>query len=456
MTTAATESRSSRTGWRELPPLARRQFIGIALSAVGSGLSIPFLFVYLTVVRDLPTTAIGLVLAWMGVVSLGVSPLVGTLIDRFGPRLVLAAGLAGEAAGMALVATIHNLRDAWLVATLVAVMGCAIWPASSALLTRLVPEQGRQRAFGLQFMLLNAGLGLGGLVASTLVDLDRPVTFERLYLIDAVSYLGYIVVLLLMPRSAGLYQPEPDADTGPQPGWRVVLADRTLLKVVGVATLLLICSYAQIESGFTAYAVQQAEVPARAIGWAFGANTAVIVVGQLVTLRLLEGRRRSRALGFCGLIWGCAWAVVALSGLAVPGWLAILCVVVGLAVFGAAETIWAPVMPAIVNDLADERVRGRYNALSTMTWTVAGIAGPAMAGILLGAGLATAWVTVCVGGCLLSAVAMARLGRHLTPEQNGVGRPAPQPVAVAEDLPTPRPVSTAEDLPTPIGSRKQR
>lgn len=396
-----------------IPPLVRRLFVGIACSSLGSGMSMPYLFVYLTQVRHLPTTGIGLVLSWMGVVSLGVSPLVGTLVDRLGPRPVLLVGLTGEAASMAAVATIHSLTGAWAVATAAAVFGCATFPATGALVTRLVPMERRERAYGMQFMLLNAGFGVGGLVASAMVSLARPVTFERLYLIDAISYLGYIVVLLTLPRGTGALSPGGGSGDGTvtQPGWRVVLRDRTLLLVVAAGTVLLTCSYAQVDSGFTAYALRHADVPARALGWAFAANTAIIVAGQLVTLRLIAHRRRTTMLGVAGLIWAGSWLVVAASGQVGPRWLAVGCVILGLAVFGSAETIWAPVMPAVVNGLADERVRGRYNALAGMTWTVSGIAGPAIAGFLVVPAAGGYWIGVCVGGCILGAVAFLALRR---------------------------------------------
>lgn len=423
--TATTATSATGPARAAMPPRVRRLFLGIAFSSLGSGMSMPYLFVYLTQVRHIPTTSVGLLLSWMAVLSLGVSPLCGTLVDRFGPRPVLVVSLVGEAAGMALVATIHGLPTAVAVASFVAVFSFSTHPASTALLSRMVPAASRQRAYGVQFMLMNAGFGVGGLVSSLMVDLARPVTFERLYLIDAVTYLGYIAVLLTFPRGTGGVpaetEPEPGSGTGGrQPGWRIVLRDRTLLAVIAAGTLLLTCAYAQVDTGFTAFAVGRARVPAHALGWAFAANTAVIVIGQLVTLRWVEGRRRSRALGIAGLIWAAAWAVVALAWMSPGQWPAVACVVAGLAVFGAGETIWAPVMPALVNGLAVERLRGRYNALSGMTWTISGIVGPALAGLLLGGAGAGWWVALCVGGSLLGAAAFLTLHRRLTPTQDGL------------------------------------
>ena len=72
-----------------LPAPARRLLVGITLSAVGNGLVLPYLVIYLGQVRGLGTGVAGLVVAWQALVSLAVAPLAGTLVDRVGPRAVL-------------------------------------------------------------------------------------------------------------------------------------------------------------------------------------------------------------------------------------------------------------------------------------------------------------------------------------------------------------------------------
>lgn len=124
-------------------------------------------------------------------------------------------------------------------------------------------------------------------------------------------------------------------------------------------------------------------------------------------------------LALCALTWSASWAVIALSD-AVSGWVAVSLVVVGLGVFGLGETLWAPLAPAIINDLAAEELRGRYNALQDMTWTVAMIIGPALSGLLIGNDLAHAWVACTVGGTAVAALLFARLRRHLTRAQDGL------------------------------------
>ena len=135
--------------------------------------------------------------------------------------------------------------------------------------------------------------------------------------------------------------------------------------------------YAQMEAGFTAYATQTGQLPAHELGWAFGANTAVIVAGQLVALRFITGRSRSRVLALACAVWAASRTVLAPSG-RVDGMLATIGIVAGLGLFGLGETLWAPVLPALVNELAREELRGRYNALQSMVWTVSSIIGPCL------------------------------------------------------------------------------
>jgi hypothetical protein len=48
---------------RDLDPRVRRLFLGFAFSALGSGLTMPFLYVYLAEVRGISTATVGLMFA---------------------------------------------------------------------------------------------------------------------------------------------------------------------------------------------------------------------------------------------------------------------------------------------------------------------------------------------------------------------------------------------------------
>jgi MFS family permease len=426
----------------KLPPSARRFLLGVAFSALGNGLVLPFLMVYLHNARGIATATVGVALAWMAAFQLALAAPAGSLVDKIGPRRVLMIGVTVMGIGTLLLAFVEAPWHVFAATTVMAVGGAGLWSPTSAMLASMVPAEQRQRAFGIQFALLNLGIGVGGLISSAIVDVDRVGTFQILYALDALTFLGYAGILLTMRgvggpvwRTHDSSRPASDLDAGTmeqstkpedgrgEVGWRLVLQDRVLRRVVFMALLAITSGYAQFEAGYTAFATQQADLQPRLLGIAFAANTGMIVASQMLVLKRLEGRSRTGALTIVLVIWAASWLFVGAAGL-VPGTgLAIALLIVAPAIFAIGETMWAPITPAIVNDLAPAELRGRYNATVSMMWSISLIIGPILAGFLIGNDLAALWVALIVGGSLTAAVMATRLRAHLTPAQDG-RRPA--------------------------------
>ena len=400
-----------------MTPVVRRVLLGNALSAVGSGLTMPLLIVYLGQVRDLGTTTAGLVVASMAVVQLALLPMVGALVDRFGPRPVLMAGLVVEAAGVALLTTVTTVPLAFAVSAVVAAGAAFVWSPQASLLGRLTDPEHRQRVFGIQFMLLNLGIGVGGIVAAVVVDVTRPQSFTTLYLLDALTYLVYLGVLLTLPGvgvgPAPRHEDEPEGG-----GYREVLSDRRLVRVMLLGLVLLTCGYGSLEVGLPTVITVVNGLDVSWVAVAFAVNTFSIVALQLVVLRWIQGRSRSRLIAVVAVLWAASWLLLGLTSL-VPTTVAVIGVCLSTFVFALGETLWAPIVPSLVNDLAPDRLRGRYNSMQSLVWGVSGALGPALTGLLLGAGWVAAWVVLVVGGCLVAAGLALRLRSHLTPTLDG-------------------------------------
>ncbi|WP_406106147.1 MFS transporter [Micromonospora globbae] len=408
---------------RALPrrPEARRILIGTLLSAIGRGLTLPFLFIYLTDVRGLTDARAGLVIGWYGAVTLVLSPLGGSLIDRFGARRVVIPCLVIEAAGTGSLALVHSTTSAFLVMTVIAVGSSAIWSGQNTILATLTDDGERQRVFGLNFALLNLGIGVGGLISGAIIDTERPVTFQAIYVLDAVSYLTPAIILLTLPAVGRRIAAASSGDAPSTGGYFAVLRDRPFRRLVIFGLVLTTCGYAQIEVGFAAYAVRVAEVSPRVVAWALTANTVMIVLAQLVVIRRLEGRSRTGALAVVGAVFAAAWLVLGAAGVVATGSaiVAALCVVACSAIFGFGETMLSPMMPALTNALATDELRGRYNAMSSMIFGISGVIGPVTAGPLIGAADGKVWVVAVVGGCLVASLVALSLRRLLTPIQDG-------------------------------------
>jgi MFS family permease len=192
-----------------------------------------------------------------------------------------------------------------------------------------------------------------------------------------------------------------------------------MMWVCGLFVLVVVAGYAQIDSGFPAFATLVLHTSTRTVGLAFAANTGVIVLGQMFVLKRLEGHRRTRAVAAFGLFMGATWGLLAL-GAVVPRPVASVLVVTCLGVFALGETLWAPSGNAIVNALAPPHLRGRYNALGSGTWQLASIIGPILSGVMLGADLPGLYLGVLGVACLVVVVLAVNLERRLTPAQNGI------------------------------------
>ena len=391
----------------KLPKTIRMLLLGVLISGTGNGLVFSFLFIYLHQVRAIPSGIVGLISAYGAVIGLAMSPIVGSLIDHWGPKPVLMGSLVISALGIGSMGYIHNIPSALLVTTITALGQAAMWPSQSAIAAELTTPEQRPRYFGSQFAMMNLGMGLGGLVASLIVDTSHPQTFVNLYRGDGISFLGYLVIVLSIRGVGHRTHAERKINSDRIDGWKSVLADKLFVKVWLISIGAVLCGYAQLEVGFTAFSSMIAKVAPSDIAWAFVANTLLIAVAQLWFVKKFENFDRTKSIAIAALLWAAAWVALAMAGIIRTQALALI--IICQVVFGFGEMVWSPIMPSIVNQLAPEHLRGRYNAASTSTWTIGTIMGPVIAGVLLGAHLQWWWISGLVIGLIIVAIAALRL-----------------------------------------------
>ena len=391
----------------KLPRTIRLLLLGVLISGTGNGLVFSFLFIYLHQVRGIPAGIVGLISAYGAVVGLCLSPIFGSLIDHWGPKPVLMGSLIISALGIGSMGYIHNIPSALVVTTITALGGAAMWPSQSAIAAELTTPEQRPRYFGSQFAMMNLGMGLGGLVASLIVDTSHPQTFVNLYRGDGISFLVYLFIVMSIRGVGHRTHAERKINSDRIDGWKSVLADKVFVKVWLISIGAVLCGYAQLEVGFTAFSSMIAKVQPSDIAWAFVANTLLIAVAQLWFVKKLANFDRTKSIAIAALLWAAAWVALAMAGIIRTQALALI--IICQVVFGFGEMVWSPIMPSIVNQLAPEHLRGRYNAASTSTWTIGTIMGPVIAGVLLGAHLQWWWIGGLVTGLIIVAIAALRL-----------------------------------------------
>jgi MFS family permease len=93
----------------------------------------------------------------------------------------------------------------------------------------------------------------------------------------------------------------------------------------------------------------------------------------------------------------------------------------------------APTISPLVNSLADDRTRGRANALSTGAYSLAFVISPTISTGMIAGGLAGLWIGLLCAGCLATVGISFSLGRRLTAEQDRVdAAPEQQPDSARE------------------------
>lgn len=412
--------------WHDLPRDGKLLLSVVAFEFVGTGLVIPFWVVYLHEMRGYSLDVVGVLVAVMAAAGAVAAIPCGMLIDRVGARptmlLVLACGVVGQS----LVAFADNLALTTLAIVIIGAGFGMGWPTSQALIASVVPSGIRARYFGMNFSLLNLGIGVGGVIGGFVADVEDLSSFQWLYVGDALSYVPSILLLLFPLRHIGRAVTHPTADGTGEP-LRVSYLQVLRAPAMGTLTALMFVSafvgYAQLNAGMPAYARAVSEVSTKGLGIAFAANTMTIVLLQLFVLQRIEGYRRTRVIVAMSVLWATSWGLLGASGIA-PGTVAATLFLAACAsVFGLGETLLQPTVPAIVNDLAPDHLRGRYNALTAGAFQMASIVGPVAAGFLIDHQLRTEYLAMLVVGCGLTAwLAVARLEPRLDDVANGVVR----------------------------------
>ncbi len=409
----------ARSFWNALPTEGRWLLSTVAIQTLGRGLTLPFTIIYLHEVRDFDLGLSGALMSLIAITGLIVTGPGGTLIDRFGARAVLLAGLAAMIAGCTLLAFSTHPAVAAVALVLIGVNFGVSWPGFNALIATVVDGELRQQYFGVNFALVNLGIGVGGIIGGFFVDVDAPETFVAIFLADAISCL-VPVALLLGPLRRVRTQAQPSDDTPPTGGYREILRQPAVLWLTLLTFIAVFIGYGQFEAGFPAYARQVGEVSTRIIGVAFAVNTAVIVLLQFTVLSRITGRRRTRVMWVMALVWALSWLLLGTAGL-LPGSLwAAIGVLAFMGVFAFGETLLQPTVPAVYNDLASDHNRGRYNAINAGAFQGGAIAGPVAAGLLLDQGLHVLYIAIMVIGCVSICALAYALERRLPASANGV------------------------------------
>jgi MFS transporter, FSR family, fosmidomycin resistance protein len=355
------------------------------ISLIGAGhfvshfyiLLLPPLFPLLKTELGVGYVALGFALAVLNTVTALTQAPVGFLVDRFGARGILIAGLALFSVAMGLIGVWPSYPVLLLLMVIAGLGNSVFHPADYAILSAAVDNRRMGRAFSIHTFGGYAGFALAPPVV---VGLTAAFGWRTALLLAGAG--GLIVAALLLANSAALHADRAArgrraADgAAAAPGWRLLLSGPILM------ALLFFMMLAVSQGGYTSFSVAAIEdlyrvdlaaasVPLTSylVASAFG-----VLVGGWIADRT---RRHHQVVGGCFLL-------VALFAAAVPLLLPPLAVVSSLfALAGLFAGVVAPSRDMMVRAVTPAGSSGKVFGFVTTGFNIGGIAGPLLFGLVL-------------------------------------------------------------------------
>jgi MFS family permease len=407
------------------PRLPRDVYVlqtGGLLNAFGNGVVLPFLIIYLHNVRGLSLGLAGLAAATQSATALASGFLAGTLSDRIGPKRVLVGALGVMTVAFALMPFIRSPWQAFAVYVVWGAGSGSFWPSQSALLAALTPQARRSPAYALQRLTMNLGAAIGGVAAGLIASVAHPSSFTVLFLVNCATYLAYIAVLTRV-RTPELH-PERARGT-----WRAVARDRTFLAYAALNAAFMTAAISLMIELLPAFGKNITHVNEQEVGIIFALDAIGIVIFQLPVAKLVEGRRRMRGLAAMGVVWAVSLMIVWAAGVWTTATVAAATLAGAMLVFALGECLHGAIHAPLGVDLAPPQLVGRYLALSSLSWQVGWIIGPAAGGFMLQHAPLALWpaaagVNLACAGAALALERRLPESVRLTPYD---GAPAPLP-----------------------------
>jgi len=219
------------------------------------------------------------------------------------------------------------------------------------------------------------------IIAPPLAGLLIANSYLTLFLVDAaISLLSAGIVLIALPET----KPQALAHTKPETmkqtfaGYGRVFKDTSFLAFIGV-TVMMTLVYMNMNSTLGVYLRDQHGLPELSYGLLISINAVIVVLLQFWVTRRLQNYRP--------LLMMAAGSMLYAIGFAMYGFMAGFALfVVAMVVITIGEMFVTPFQQSLVASFAPEDMRGRYMAVSGLTWSIAFTVGPYFAGLMLDSG----------------------------------------------------------------------
>jgi MFS family permease len=196
--------------------------------------------------------------------------------------------------------------------------------------------------------------------------------------VDAViSLIAAAVVLIALPETKPAAHPDAVPETMKQSfsGYKQVFKNTPFILFIGV-TILMTLMYMNMNSTLGVFLRDHRGVPEIGYGTLLSINALIVVVLQFWVTRKLEHFKPLAMMAVGTFLYAIGFAMYGfITGMAL--------FITAMVIITIGEMVVAPFQQALVASFAPEEMRGRYMAVSGMTWGIAFMIGPYFAGLIL-------------------------------------------------------------------------
>ena len=346
----------------------------VFIDRLGGFMLYPFFALYLTQKFDIGMSTVGILIGVFSISGMVGSALGGAIADRMGRKSVIIFSLilsSISALGMGFAPTLAIFIT---VVVLVGTLSSIGHPAHEAVVADLLPPDKRAEGYGIIRVVFN----LAVIIAPPIAGLLIANSYLTLFIVDAViSLISAAIVLFALPetkpQTAAHIEPETMKQTFA--GYGRVFKDSAFLAFIGV-TVMMTLVYMNMNSTLGVYLRDQHGLPEIRYGWLLSINAIIVVFFQFWVTRRLEKYRPMLMMAAGSLLYAVGFAMYGF----VPTFALF---VVAMIIITIGEMVVTPFQQSLVASFAPEHMRGRYMAVSGLSWSISFTVGPFFAGLML-------------------------------------------------------------------------
>jgi MFS family permease len=364
----------TRKTYNEYPRAFWIYSVIVFIDRLGGFMLYPFFALYLTQKFNIGMSTVGILFGIFSISGMVGSALGGALTDRMGRKSVIIASLllsSLSALGMGLAPTISIFIA---IIVLVGTLSSIGHPAHEAVVADLLPQEKRAEGYGIIRVVFNIAV----IIAPPIAGLLIAHSYLTLFIVDAViSIISAGIVLFGLPET----KPQADAHAKPESlkqtfaGYGRVFKDVPFVAFIAVSVMMTLV-YMNMNSTLGVYLRDQHGLPEISYGALLSINATMVVFLQFWVTKRIEKYKPMLIMAAGSLLYA--------FGFAMYGFVSTFALfVTAMVIITIGEIVVSPMQQSLVAGFAPETMRGRYMAVSSLSWSISFTVGPYFAGLIL-------------------------------------------------------------------------